>query len=131
MLIQSVFCAWTFDNFWSFAVGDEQEVTMSAHASRHSKGFVLFFWFSETRFLCVALGILELCRSDWLRTHRDPPASASQMLYAPKGICHHHPTIFKINFLIENNIIYAVYSDPSFPSLSTSTCAAAITGMKL
>jgi hypothetical protein len=34
----------------------------------------------KTSFLCVTLAILELCRSGWPQTPRDPPLSGSLML---------------------------------------------------
>jgi hypothetical protein len=41
---------------------------------------VVVRWFLSTGFLCIAAAILDLlCRPGWLRTSRDPPASASQV----------------------------------------------------
>jgi hypothetical protein len=52
-------------------------------------GFGLFF---ETGFLCViAVAILDLlCRPGWPQTHRDPPASASRVLFSQEccGKCY-------------------------------------------
>lgn len=58
-----------------------------------------FFWFLKTVFYCVALGVLELCRSDW-------PLKRSACLFC---LCmHYHHLVFYLlimMFLLRSGLV--------------------------